>query len=295
MMRSCYGLFLSIVFLHVSGFCYEKTLAICAIFKNEARFLSEWIDYHRLVGVEEFWLYNNDSEDNYGEVLEPYIKKGWVHLIQWPSFHENDHSYYSFTVQTSAYNHCLNRIRRRIKWVALIDIDEFIVPMTGDSLPELLEREFWYVSGLKINWVHFGTSGVESIGADELMIEKLNKRAPLNYERNFIFKSIVQPEHVKRCPNPHLCNYIKGHWDVNTNLEAYRPEDGGKLHLCLDKIRLHHYWTKDEQFFREVKLPRCLLWGASKEHWISQKDSMNEEEDLEMLRFVDRLKEIRAQ
>src|SRR5579863_3119789 len=205
-MRGYYWLCLSIVFLHISGFCYEKTLAVCAIFKNEARFLAEWIDYHRLIGVEEFWLYNNDSEDNYRQVLEPYIQKGLVHLVRWPSSQENLFWYYSFTVQTGAYNHCLNLTRGRTKWVAFIDVDEFIVPMTGNSLPELLEREFWYVSGLGINWIHFGTAGVESIGADELMIETLNRRAPLTHERNFIFKSIVQPEHVKNCTHPHFCN-----------------------------------------------------------------------------------------
>ena len=179
--------------------------------------------------------------------------------------------------------------------MALIDVDEFIVPMTGDSLPELLEREFWYVSGLGINWVHFGTSGVESVGADELMIEKLNKRAPLDHCRNFLFKSIVQPEHVRDCTHPHFCNYTKDHWHVNTNFQAYSPNDCKGPNLCVDKIRLHHYWTKDEKFFREVKLPRCLLWGLEEGAYIAYKDSLSEEEDLEMLRFVNRIKEMRAQ
>ena len=36
----------------------------------------EWVEFHRLVGVERFFLYNNFSEDNHMEVLAPYIEEG---------------------------------------------------------------------------------------------------------------------------------------------------------------------------------------------------------------------------
>ena len=54
-------------------FLYDLT--ITAIFKNEGHYLKEWLDYHLLAGVEHFYLYNNDSTDNYKEVLAPYIEK----------------------------------------------------------------------------------------------------------------------------------------------------------------------------------------------------------------------------
>ena len=34
-------------------------LAICAIYRDEAPYLREWIEFHRLVGVEHFFLYDN--------------------------------------------------------------------------------------------------------------------------------------------------------------------------------------------------------------------------------------------
>jgi hypothetical protein len=40
-------------------------LSICAIFKDEAPYLQEWIEFHRLLGVEKFYLYNNNSRDNF--------------------------------------------------------------------------------------------------------------------------------------------------------------------------------------------------------------------------------------
>ncbi len=58
--------------------------AVCAIFKNESVFLKEWLEYHLLIGVEHFYLYNNFSEDNYQDILAPYIEKGQVTLTEWP-------------------------------------------------------------------------------------------------------------------------------------------------------------------------------------------------------------------
>lgn len=34
---------------------YSVYLAVCAIFRDEAPYLAEWIEFHRLVGVEHFY------------------------------------------------------------------------------------------------------------------------------------------------------------------------------------------------------------------------------------------------
>lgn len=53
------------------------SLGVCAIFKQETRRLREWLEYHMLVGVERFWLYDNDSQPSGAdEVLEPYVGRG---------------------------------------------------------------------------------------------------------------------------------------------------------------------------------------------------------------------------
>lgn len=274
---------------------YERTFDVCAIFKNEARFLSEWIDYHRLVGVECFWLYNNNSEDNYLEVLDPYIKDGIVHLKEWPSeMQENDWSQHSFVMQTGAYIDCIQAVRGKTKWVALIDIDEFIVPVSSDSVVEILESDFDGVSGLCINWILFGTSHVPEIKSDELMIETLILRAPFNHPKNLLYKSIVFPEHVKDCVNPHYCLYQDDYWHVDTNKNKVDhfmfPE------LRVEKIKLHHYWSKDIKFFLEEKIPRYIRWGTPRDNidiMIQENNRLNSEEDFEMQRFIPRLKKER--
>jgi hypothetical protein len=58
-------------------------LAACAIYLNEAPNLQEWIEFHRLVGVERFYLYNDNSTDDHRAVLAPYVDEGIVVLKDW--------------------------------------------------------------------------------------------------------------------------------------------------------------------------------------------------------------------
>ena len=61
-------------------------LSVCAIYKNEARYLAEWIEFHLLAGVEHFFLYDNNSTDDHREVLAPYVRAGVVTVTDWPQF-----------------------------------------------------------------------------------------------------------------------------------------------------------------------------------------------------------------
>src|SRR5690348_2224989 len=54
----------------------KHKLSICSLFKNEAVHLKEWIEYHQMVGVDHFYLYDNGSKDRPRDVLTPYIRKG---------------------------------------------------------------------------------------------------------------------------------------------------------------------------------------------------------------------------
>lgn len=123
-------------------------LSLCLIFKNEAPFLKEWIDYHTVVGVDHFYLYNNNSDDNYKEVLEPYIRQGIVTLIEWP--YQNS--------QLKAYKHCYENFRNETNWISFLDADEFFVPKYELTIIDWLNR-FAQYPAIVIHWTMFGTGG----------------------------------------------------------------------------------------------------------------------------------------
>lgn len=127
----------------------QHYVSICAIFKNEAKYLREWIEFHRIVGVEHFYLYNNNSEDNYRSILEPYIKSGLVSLIQWP---RNQ-------AQMDAYRDCISNYSEETSWLGFIDIDEFIVPIANNSIADFLRPFQSSYGSVLIYWKLFGSSG----------------------------------------------------------------------------------------------------------------------------------------
>ena len=61
-----------------------RELVICGIFRDEADYLAEWIEFHHLMGVSHFHLYQNRSTDNWEEVVEPYVQAGLVTIVPWP-------------------------------------------------------------------------------------------------------------------------------------------------------------------------------------------------------------------
>ena len=84
-------------------------LSVCAIYRDEEHYLREWIEFHRLVGVERFYLYNNLSVDDHREVLAPYVEAGIVTVTDWTDE----------PPQMSAYEHCLETRKEESRWIAV--------------------------------------------------------------------------------------------------------------------------------------------------------------------------------
>ncbi len=131
----------------------KYNVSVCAIFKNEAPYLREWLEFNHIVGVEHFYLYNNDSDDNYIQILQPYIDSGLVTLIDWPGTQQ----------QMPAYHDCIAKFAEETKWLGFIDIDEFIIPKQEDNIFNVLEK-FSNYGSVAIYWRLFGSSGY--IGRD---------------------------------------------------------------------------------------------------------------------------------
>lgn len=138
-------------------------VSICAIFKNEAIYLKEWIEYHKIVGVEHFYLYNNNSEDNYEDVLKTYIDAGIVTLTQWP---QNQ-------AQMQCYHDGIEQFSSETEWLAFIDIDEFIVPNKTDNIYDFLKPFQKNRPVVIAYWRMFGTSGMMSRDVNRFVTEDL--------------------------------------------------------------------------------------------------------------------------
>lgn len=136
-------------------------ISICAIFRNEGHNFKEWIEYHRLVGIDHIYLYNNFSEDNYLEILTPYIENGYVTLQEWP---------YKYS-QMQAYEDCLAKHKDETFWLAFIDLDEFICPKYKYNIKDWIIDYEGYPA-VTMYWQMFGTNGIMKRDHTKLVIEQ---------------------------------------------------------------------------------------------------------------------------
>lgn len=159
-------------------------LVVAALFRNEAPFLAEWVAFHRLVGVDHLYLYDNGSTDHPETVLAPFLREGCVTLQPWPvPFHER--------AQDRAYTDCLNRVRGETRWLACLDIDEFLFSPQSLRLDAVL-KEFEGYPGVVVRWQVYGSSGQER-ASDRPVIARFAWRAPSHWIRNRKVKSIADP------------------------------------------------------------------------------------------------------
>ena len=223
-------------------------LSVCAIYWNEAPYLREWIELHRLVGVEHFYLYDNRSTDDHREVLAPYMESGLAEMREWDLF----------PGQLQAYDDCLARHRGESRWIAFIDLDEFLFSPLGRPVPELL-GEYEQFVGVGANWCNFGDSGHET-KPDGLVTENYVMRSD-DASRNWAVKSIVDPARTVRCGgNPHYFEYADGALPVDENMQPF-DKPGRTEGVSFERLRLNHYVTKSKEE-RARKLARPVAFDG---------------------------------
>ena len=266
---------------------YKYKLSVASIFKNESFFMKEWIEFHRLAGVEHFWLYNNSSTDNSLEILAPYIKKGIVEVFDWPTktsmgswtvdpvFMDEFKVRLNFAItQRDAYLDALKRSSGKSKWLAIIDLDEFLVPLSDETITACLEKNYDLAAAVYVNWLNFGTSNV-TLKNEESILFNLTNCSPQNSSINKLGKSIVRPEYIVRKTilfpfllihyftlNGKTRHYYNGNAGIINGNQAWDGKFNSQTHNEFSKgiftnfLRLNHYKMGDDKYFSERRLEK---------------------------------------
>ncbi|MGH2978165.1 MAG: glycosyltransferase family 92 protein [Solirubrobacterales bacterium] len=221
-------------------------LSVCAIYRDEAPYLREWIEFHRLVGVERFFLYNNDSQDAHRAELAPYVDEGVVELRDWPFF----------PGQLTAYEDCLKRHRDDARWIAFIDLDEFLFSPTGRPVSEVLAAfDRW--PGVVVNWAVFGTSGHLTPPAGLVIENYVQRSGGQGY--NCQVKSIVDPRRVANFCSPHFFTYRGGN-AVDENQRVMDRPRGWTDTVSFSLLRVNHYVTRSEaEYLKKLDTPTAAI------------------------------------
>lgn len=207
-------------------------LYVLALFRDEARYLPEWIAHYRRQGATRFFLYDNQSVD--GGLPKP---RSDVTVTPWVTNHPFR--------QLQAYEHCLQVVLRDdATWTVVVDVDEYIYHPDGRRIVDVLPGEEERVQGqpivrVDVPWRMFGWKPHERRPVGGTVANYL-WRAPDDsplHQRDRGGKCIVRPNTTGNWLTPHHV-YSRGVAWVDSGL------------LC------NHYWTRSlEEAQRKARKP----------------------------------------
>lgn len=221
------------------------TLSVGAVFKNEAHIMDEWIQHYLFHGVEHFYLINDGSTDDFLPIIEKYKDK--VTLVNNHIANENAGR------QDLIYNTYLKPILHDTKWIAILDLDEFMYSPYYIDIKHVIKKYENY-SQISVKWNHFGSNG--HVEQPQKVVESFTKRAKndFNYTQPFSWKlfyvkSIIKSE---KCISFSLHeSSIHGETKQIKNNETISAE-----------LIINHYAIQSYKWFMNVKTTRgdCNRW-----------------------------------
>ncbi|MBR1776654.1 glycosyltransferase family 92 protein [bacterium] len=226
--------------------------SVVAIFKDEPDIV-EWIEYHKLIGIQRFYLYDNNSEKDWYGVLKPYIDSGLVVYQKVPGK----------AMQHPVYQDAIYRYKNETTWMAIIDLDEYIVPVEKNNINDFL-KDYEKYPALIVNWVMFDSNGLEKRQSGKLIPEMFTRTYKDSQAyMNLTVKSIFNPRKVRFAPSAHVCIYKAHELPVTENFEEQKETVYFKTkYNSVNKIRINHYYCKSkEDYISKIKKGSAINGG----------------------------------
>ncbi|XVE67776.1 hypothetical protein DITRI_Ditri09bG0015200 [Diplodiscus trichospermus] len=221
-------------------------MCICTMARNQGRFLKEWVMYHAQIGVQRWYIYDNNSDDDTDSVIEALFEANYNisrHIWPWVK------------TQEGGFAHCALRARDSCDWVGFIDVDEFFHLPTGLMLhdvirnsssittrlndSELGNRNSIPIGEMRVSCYSFGPSGLKHVPPQGVMVGyTCRMMAP---ERH---KSIIKPEAL----NSTLINVVH-HFHLT---DSFRFIDIDRAMMVVNHYKFQVWEVFKEKFYRRV-------------------------------------------
>lgn len=266
-------------------------IAVGSMFRNNAPYLKEWIEYHLMIGVDRFYLADDRSTDNWKEILDPYITRGIVIITH--TWLEETSSWAGRQMNT--FYEIAAKYKDSTTWMAFIDTDEFIVPVNYKYLRDCLQAKYSEASAVYMMWRNFGTSriSIPPSGTPEYptLLDKLTYSSLPKHSYNITGKTIYRTcdSLLSLFWSPHFVPLERGFYYDGDGVKNTRYKHGSDQFIDFEtkhknaELYIHHYAHRDETYFRNVRLPRE---GAGPSHILEHYEAFNMQKNVSMLTYI---------
>ncbi len=221
-------------------------VAIVLIVKNEARHIAEWARFHHRAGVVHFIVYDNASTDGTADRLREALPAGALTLVPWAQSRFRTLTNREIHNQVLAYAHAAANFGARFRWLAFIDVDEFLIPVSALSIPEAL-ADLEPQAQVSLPWHMFGRGGHGAAPPGGVLRNYTRRAAdPYGFARALKFKCLVDPARLTEIG-------VHG-FGIDGRGEGVNDAGQFALHKDRDKrgfysrarLQLNHYYTRSD-------------------------------------------------
>ncbi len=270
-------------------------IAIAACVKNEARYIEEWVRFHQAVGIRHFYIYDNGSTDETCLLLRSLLSEDALTIIPWAGRMRDAATSAVLNGQVITFAHAILNFGGDYRWMAFIDVDEFLLPKEAATVEQALEvvGDFPNVS---LPWHMFATSGHETPPDGPLTLNYTMRGAdPMTTKENVSnFKCIVDPCEVTEVSVHQFQTRAYGDLTANDAGKRFTRRARKSPEFYSNQfLQLNHYYTKSRQELME-KLARGWTYDSSatkyRDKVLSIVKSIEEDmmEDRSMIDFIER-------
>ena len=275
-----------------TGATQENNLAVVLICKNEDDYIDEWIRYYELAGVRHFYIYDNDySSGSTAAKARARNREGLVVTVH-PWKLKARAGQCAVIPQPVAYAHAALCYGHKHRWMAFIDIDEFIVPRQHGTIADALDCLKKH-SNISLAWTLFGHCGHVTKPPDPCAFAYMLRHKP-DVHHNHYFKCVVDPIKLSMVSN-HECRTT----DMGTTTSNDKGQVAENLFrdtaagfVSSEFLQLNHYQSKSIEEIN-AKLNQTLHGELEVERKYKARDQIrktnkNVVEDTAILDFLSR-------
>ena len=208
----------------------KTKVAVVTLAKNENHYIREWIEYHKSIGVDKFYIGDNNEvgDDSLTKVLEDYIKDEIVNVIDIRGQIRPQRRFLSLTI---------SNISEGYDWVGVFDIDEFVRLNGFDNIGNFLS-----LGQVGLYWKYYTDNGLIDVVDGNYSITRFTEESDIIINRG---KAFIHTNRRKFYGN------VEPHGVYNMTMVNY---NGDKLKLVIanyygkepvfDVAWIDHYRTK---------------------------------------------------
>ena len=216
--------------------------SIGVLFKNESHIMREWLEHHFFHGVDHIYMINDNSDDIFMYILQPYIEKGLITLY-------NVQEPYYLGRQRKLYNEYFLPIVKDSYWFGIFDMDEFLYSIINVDVRCVL-KNCEMLGQIQMSHYLFGSNYLEI--HPKYIIPNFTRRSDPTKNNDTMLKYIINTNYDFTSLNIHHADFLNDENRTNGKfLRLDYQSYGGKPYFSLN-----HYSCQSKEFWLKVKSKR---------------------------------------